>query len=53
MAVRCGPLAGIKVVEIAGADATVRIPIHGQAESLNLSIAAGLCLYASARAQRA
>ncbi|KRF14050.1 hypothetical protein ASG90_14820 [Nocardioides sp. Soil797] len=31
----------------------VRIPIHGQAESLNLSTAAAVCLYASARAQRA
>jgi RNA methyltransferase, TrmH family len=34
------------------ADRTVRIPIHGQAESLNLAAAAALCLYASARAQR-
>ncbi|MEJ7832726.1 MAG: RNA methyltransferase [Nocardioides sp.] len=34
------------------ADHRVRIPIHGQAESLNLSTAAALCLYASARAQR-
>lgn len=34
------------------ADATVRIPIHGRAESLNLSTAAAVCLYASARAQR-
>lgn len=30
----------------------VRIPIHGRAESLNLSTAAALCLYASARAHR-
>jgi TrmH family RNA methyltransferase len=30
----------------------VRIPIHGRAESLNLSTAAALCLYASARVQR-
>jgi len=30
----------------------VRIPIHGAAESLNLSTAAAVCLYASARAQR-
>ena len=35
------------------ADHRVRIPIHGRAESLNLSTAAALCLYASARAQRA
>ena len=35
------------------ADHRVRIPIHGRAESLNLSTAAALCLYASARVQRA
>jgi TrmH family RNA methyltransferase len=35
------------------ADHRVRIPIHGRAESLNLATAAALCLYASARAQRA
>jgi RNA methyltransferase, TrmH family len=34
------------------ADATVRVPIHGAAESLNLAAAAAVCLYASARAQR-
>ncbi len=34
------------------ADHRVRIPIHGRAESLNLSTAAVLCLYASARVQR-
>ncbi|MFV0427597.1 MAG: TrmH family RNA methyltransferase [Beutenbergiaceae bacterium] len=34
------------------ADAVVRIPIHGKAESLNLAMAATLCLYASAQAQR-
>jgi TrmH family RNA methyltransferase len=34
------------------ADQRVRIPIHGRAESLNLSTAAALCLYASARVQR-
>jgi TrmH family RNA methyltransferase len=34
------------------ADRTVRIPIHGRAESLNLAAAAAVCLYASARAQR-
>jgi TrmH family RNA methyltransferase len=36
----------------AAADHRVRIPIHGQAESLNLATAAALCLYASARAHR-
>ena len=34
------------------ADHRVRIPLHGRAESLNLSTAAAVCLYASARAQR-
>jgi TrmH family RNA methyltransferase len=34
------------------ADAVVRVPIHGRAESLNLAAAAAVCLYASARAQR-
>jgi TrmH family RNA methyltransferase len=37
---------------LAAADATVRVPIHGAAESLNLAAAAAVCLYASARAQR-
>ncbi|MGI8881583.1 MAG: TrmH family RNA methyltransferase [Jatrophihabitans sp.] len=36
----------------AAADYRVRIPIYGAAESLNLSAAAAICLYASARAQR-
>jgi TrmH family RNA methyltransferase len=36
----------------ARADARVRVPIHGRAESLNLAVAASVCLYASARAQR-
>jgi RNA methyltransferase, TrmH family len=35
------------------ADAGVRVPLHGRAESLNLATAAAVCLYASARAQRA
>lgn len=34
------------------ADAVVRVPVHGSAESLNLATAAAVCLYASARAQR-
>ena len=33
-------------------DEVVRVPIHGHAESLNLAMAATICLYASARAQR-
>jgi RNA methyltransferase, TrmH family len=32
------------------ADARVRVPIHGRAESLNLAAAAAVCLYASAAA---
>ncbi|MDT0379177.1 RNA methyltransferase [Streptomyces sp. DSM 42041] len=35
------------------ADDVVGVPIHGRAESLNLATAAAVCLYASARAQRA
>ncbi|HEY3014570.1 MAG TPA: TrmH family RNA methyltransferase, partial [Nocardioides sp.] len=35
------------------ADHRVRIPIHGRAESLNLSTAAAVCLYASAQRSRA
>jgi len=35
------------------ADETVRVPIYGRAESLNLATAAAVCLYASARAHRA
>jgi TrmH family RNA methyltransferase len=35
------------------ADRSVRVPIHGRAESLNLAAAAAVCLYASARAHRA
>jgi TrmH family RNA methyltransferase len=35
-----------------GADQTIRVPIYGRAESLNLATAAALCLYASATAQR-
>ena len=34
------------------ADAVVRVPVRGRAESLNLATAAAVCLYASARAQR-
>ncbi|MFD0686303.1 TrmH family RNA methyltransferase [Actinomadura fibrosa] len=38
---------------LAHVDEAVRVPIHGRAESLNLATAAAVCLYASARAQRA
>ena len=34
------------------ADARVRVPVYGLAESLNLAAAAAVCLYASARAHR-
>jgi TrmH family RNA methyltransferase len=37
---------------LVSADAVVRVPVYGQAESLNLAVASALCLYASARAQR-
>jgi len=43
---------GLPADLIALADHVVSIPIFGRAESLNLSTAAALCLYASARAQR-
>lgn len=40
--------------ELAGlADARVRIPMYGRAESLNLAAAAAICLYVTAQAQRA
>jgi TrmH family RNA methyltransferase len=44
---------GVPSDVLALADAVVRIPIYGRAESLNLATAAALCLYASARAQHA
>ena len=37
---------------LSGASHSVRVPIYGRAESLNLAAAAAVCLYASARAQR-
>lgn len=43
---------GLDAAALALADAVVRVPIHGRAESLNLATAAAVCLYASARAQR-
>ena len=44
---------GLGAAERELADAVVRIPIHGHAESLNLAMAATVCLYSSARALRA
>ncbi|MDT0533061.1 RNA methyltransferase [Micromonospora sp. DSM 115977] len=43
---------GLPEALTAAADARVRVPLHGHAESLNLAAAAAVCLYASARAQR-
>jgi RNA methyltransferase, TrmH family len=43
---------GLPADVVNAADACVRVPIHGRAESLNLAAAAAVCLYASARAQR-
>lgn len=43
---------GLPPEVLAAADGRVRIPIHGRAESLNLSTAAALCLYESARHRR-
>lgn len=42
---------GLSPQERALADAVVRVPIYGRAESLNLAMAASVCLYASAFAQ--
>jgi TrmH family RNA methyltransferase len=41
--------AGLSDEALGLADRTVRIPMRGRAESLNLSAAAAVCLYASAR----
>jgi TrmH family RNA methyltransferase len=43
---------GLPDAVAAAADARVRVPLHGGAESLNLAAAAAVCLYASAKAQR-
>jgi RNA methyltransferase, TrmH family len=43
---------GLPEPVIAACDLSVRVPIVGRAESLNLSVAAGVCLYASLAAQR-
>lgn len=43
---------GLPAVDRALADRVVRVPIWGRAESLNLSTAAAVCLYATAAAQR-
>ncbi len=43
---------GLSNAVLAAADRTVRIPLRGRAESLNLAAAAAICLYASARSHR-
>ncbi len=43
---------GLSPDALAAADAVLRVPVYGQAESLNLAVATALCLYASARARR-
>jgi TrmH family RNA methyltransferase len=43
---------GLPLSVLDAADRTVRVPIHGRAESLNLAAAAAICLYASAREQK-
>jgi TrmH family RNA methyltransferase len=42
---------GLPDAVINTADESVRVPIYGKAESLNLAAAAAVCLYTSARAQ--
>lgn len=44
--------AGLSEQALSLADDSVRVPLHGRAESLNLGSAAAVCLYASARAHR-
>ncbi|MPY98883.1 MAG: RNA methyltransferase [Actinophytocola sp.] len=44
---------GLSAEHISAADGAIRVPIYGDAESLNLATAAAVCLYASARAHRA
>jgi TrmH family RNA methyltransferase len=44
---------GLPTSAIEAADYSVRVPIYGRAESLNLAAAVAVCLYASAQQQRA
>jgi RNA methyltransferase, TrmH family len=44
---------GLPTEVLTAATTRVKVPIYGRAESLNLAAAAAVCLYASARAQRA
>lgn len=43
---------GLPDAVLRAVDLSVRVPVHGAAESLNLAAAAAVCLYASARAHR-
>ncbi|MQA07537.1 MAG: RNA methyltransferase [Pseudonocardiaceae bacterium] len=43
---------GLPETTLGEADVTIKVPIYGAAESLNLGTAAAVCLYASAMAQR-
>jgi 23S rRNA (guanosine2251-2'-O)-methyltransferase len=45
--------AGIRRLTRERCDRLVRIPMHGQVESLNVGVAAGLCLYESRRRRSA
>lgn len=47
-----GETHGLPQAVAAAAHARVRVPLYGRAESLNLSAAAAVCLYSTARAQR-
>ncbi len=44
---------GLSAEHVEAADGAIRVPLYGDAESLNLATAAAVCLYASARAHRA
>ena len=44
--------AGLTADEVAAADAAVRIPMHGEVESLNVGVAASILLYEAARQRR-
>lgn len=44
---------GLPADVLAGLDRSLRVPVYGEAESLNLATAAAVCLYATAWRQRA
>ncbi len=43
---------GLSRLHVRSADISLRVPVYGRAESLNLAAAAAVCLYESARAAR-